>query len=147
MEAPASGTLIPPPRVVARAAPHPLPPVAPLTLAYLAGALRANGVRTVSIDGCAAADRCTPLDDLPFVVNGLTADQIAERVDGTSLFVGVSCMFSREWIYQKRVIRAVRRQFPHLPIIAGGEHVTADPEFVLRDCPEVCACALSEREG
>ena len=146
MKARPSVTLIRPPRVLSRTSLNTVPPVAPLTLAYLAGALRANGVRTVSIDGCAAADRCTPLDDLPFVVNGLTADQIAEQVDGTSLFVGVSCMFSREWIYQKRVIRAVRRQFPHLPIIAGGEHVTADPEFVLRDCPEVSACALGEGE-
>jgi len=146
MKARPSVTLIRPPRVLSRTSLNTVPPVAPLTLAYLAGALRANGVRTVSIDGCAAADRCTPLDDLPFVVNGLTADQIAEQVDGTSLFVGVSCMFSREWIYQKRVIRAVRRQFPHLPIIACGEHVTADPEFVLRDCPEVSACALGEGE-
>jgi len=76
MNARPSVTLIRPPRVLSRTSLNTVPPVAPLTLAYLAGALRANGVRTVSIDGCAAADRCTPLDDLPFVVNGLTADQI-----------------------------------------------------------------------
>jgi len=33
--------------------------------------------RVVAIDGCSAVDRETPLDDLPFVVNGLTADEIA----------------------------------------------------------------------
>lgn len=139
-------TLIRPPRVLSRTALNTVPPVAPLTLAYLSGALRANGIRTIAIDGCSAVDRCTPLDDLPFVVNGLTAEEIVERVDPASLFVGISCMFSREWIYQKRVIKAVRRRFPDLPIVAGGEHVTADPEFVLRDCPEVSVCALGEGE-
>lgn len=146
MSTTASVTLIRPPRILSRTALNTVPPVAPLTLAYLSGALRAHGVRVVAIDGCAAADRHTPLDDLPFVVNGLTADEIVERVDPTSLFVGISCMFSREWIYQKRVIREVHRRFPHLPIVAGGEHVTADPDFVLRDCPEVSVCALGEGE-
>ena len=72
-------------------------PVAPLSLAYLAAALRAAGLRTIAIDGCCDVDRLTPLDDLPFVINGLTADDITARVATDSLFVGVSCMFSREW--------------------------------------------------
>jgi radical SAM superfamily enzyme YgiQ (UPF0313 family) len=139
-------TLVRPPRVLSRTALNTVPPVAPLSLACLSAALRASGVRTVPIDGCSDVDRCTPLDGLPFVVNGLTADAIADRVDPTSLFVGISCMFSREWIYQKRVITAVRRRFPRMPIVAGGEHVTADPAFVLRDCPAVSACALGEGE-
>jgi anaerobic magnesium-protoporphyrin IX monomethyl ester cyclase len=139
-------TLIRPPRILSRTALNTVPPVAPLTLAYLSAALRVHGVRTVAIDGCSAVDRCTPLDDLPFVVNGLTADEIVDQVDPTSLFVGISCMFSREWIYHKRIIQAVRRRYPQLPIVAGGEHVTADPAFVLRDCPEVAACALGEGE-
>jgi len=139
-------TLIRPPRLLSPSALNTVPPVAPLTLAYLTAALRAAGIRTVAIDGCSDVDRCTPLDDLPCVVNGLTAEEIAERVDPRSLFVGVSCMFSCEWIYQKRVIRAVRRRYPHLRIVAGGEHVTADPEYVLRDCPELSACALGEGE-
>jgi anaerobic magnesium-protoporphyrin IX monomethyl ester cyclase len=144
--APSCVTLIRPPRILSRTALNTVTPVAPLTLAYLSAALRAESVRTIAIDGCGAVDQCTPLDDLPYVVNGLTAEQIADRVDPTSLFVGVSCMFSREWLYQKRIIQTVRWRFPHLPIVAGGEHVTADPAFVLRDCPEVTACALGEGE-
>jgi anaerobic magnesium-protoporphyrin IX monomethyl ester cyclase len=139
-------TLIRPPRILSRTALNTVTPVAPLTLAYLTAALRAEGIRTVAIDGCSAVDQCTPLDDLPYVVNGLTADEIADRVDPTSVFIGISCMFSREWMYQKRVIQTVRRRFPHIPIVAGGEHITADPEFVFRDCPEVTACALGEGE-
>jgi len=47
MKAQPSVTLIRPPRVLSRTSLNTVPPVAPLTLAYLAGALRANGVRTV----------------------------------------------------------------------------------------------------
>jgi radical SAM superfamily enzyme YgiQ (UPF0313 family) len=141
-----SVTLVRPPRILSWTALNTVTPVAPLTLAYLTAALRAAGIRAVAIDGCSAVDQCTPLDDLPYVVNGMTAEEIADRVDPTSVFIGVSCMFSREWLYQKRVIQTVRRRFPDIPIVAGGEHVTADPEFVLRDCPEVTACALGEGE-
>jgi radical SAM superfamily enzyme YgiQ (UPF0313 family) len=122
-------------------------PVPPLALAYLAGALRDAGFSTVAIDACGEApDACRPLDDLPFVMNGLDAEEIAARVPSESLFVGVSCMFSCEWITQKRVIEAVRRRLPDVPIIAGGEHVTAEATGVLQSCAAVTACALGEGE-
>jgi radical SAM superfamily enzyme YgiQ (UPF0313 family) len=119
--------------------------VPPLGLAYLAGALNAGGFETVLIDACGEApDQCRPLDDLPFVMNGLATEEIAARVPPDSWFVGVSCMFSCEWITNRRAIEAVRRRLPEVPIIVGGEHVTADPLAVLRSCPGVTACALGE---
>jgi tRNA A37 methylthiotransferase MiaB len=140
-------TLIRPPRLFSRTALTTNVPVPPLALAYLAGALRKAGFETVGIDACGEAlDQCLPLDDLPFVINGLTAEQIAARVPAESLFVGVSCMFSCEWLYQKRVVEAVRRRLGDVPIVVGGEHVTADPEAVLRNCPAVSACVLGEGE-
>ena len=54
-----------------------------------------------------AAANPRPLDDLPFVVNGLGAEDIAARVPQESLLIGVSCMFSCEWIVHKRVIEAM----------------------------------------
>jgi radical SAM superfamily enzyme YgiQ (UPF0313 family) len=122
-------------------------PVPALGLAYLVGALQQAGFRTNAIDATGLApDQCVPFDDLPFLVNGLSAEQIAERISDESVLVGVSCMFSREWPYQRRVIQSIRRRFPYVPILVGGEHVTADPESVLRSCPEVSACALGEGE-
>jgi anaerobic magnesium-protoporphyrin IX monomethyl ester cyclase len=138
-------TLIRPPRLFSRTALTANVPVPPLGLAYLAGALRAEGFEIVAIDACGEApDQCHPLDDLPFVVNGLGAEEIAARVPSESVFVGVSCMFSCEWVVQKRVIEAVRCRLPRVPIVVGGEHVTADPTAVLRSCPAVTACARGE---
>src|SRR5262249_37810514 len=106
------------------------------------------GFATVAIDACGEEpDTCRPLDDLPFVMNGLDVEEIAARVPRESLFVGVSCMFSCEWIIQKRVIEAVRRRLPDVPIIVGGEHVTAEAAGVLQSCAAVTACALGEGEA
>ncbi len=140
-------TLIRPARLLARTTLTTNVPVPALALAYLGGALRAAGFRTVAIDAPGEAlDQCLPLDDIPFLVNGLTATETAARIPLDTLFVAVSCMFSCEWYYHKRVIEAVRRRLPGVPIVVGGEHVTADPEAVLRSCPAVTACALGEGE-
>src|SRR5262245_34738113 len=71
-------TLIRPPRLFSRTAITANVPVPPLGLAYLAGALSDAGFDTLSIDACGESpDDCRPLDDLPFVVNGLDVDEIA----------------------------------------------------------------------
>ena len=74
-------TLIRPPRLFSRTALTANVPVPPLALAYLAGALRDAGFTALAIDACGEApDACRPLDDLPFVVNGLDVEEIAARV-------------------------------------------------------------------
>ena len=60
--------------------------------------------------------------------------------------IGVTCMFSQDWLYAKRVIAAVHAAAPKALIVAGGEHVTADAAHVLRSAPAVTACVLGEGE-
>ena len=137
--------LIRPPRLLSRSGLNANSPVPPLGIAYLAAALKAAGFPVTCIDACGEApDQILPFDDLPFLVNGLDADQIAAAIPEDCALVGVSCMFSREWAYHKRVIRAVRTRLPHVPIVAGGEHITADPELSLQLCPELDLCAAGE---
>jgi radical SAM superfamily enzyme YgiQ (UPF0313 family) len=45
-----------------------------------------------------------------------------------------------------RLIRLARQRFPSIPIVAGGEHITAVPDFTLESTPEVDACAIGEGE-
>jgi radical SAM superfamily enzyme YgiQ (UPF0313 family) len=40
----------------------------------------------------------------------------------------------------------VRRRLPNVPIVAGGEHITATPSFTLDSTPEVDVCVLGEGE-
>ena len=41
-------------------------------------------------------------------------------------------MFSQDWPEIRRMIQMVRRRFPTVPIVAGGEHITATADFTLR---------------
>jgi anaerobic magnesium-protoporphyrin IX monomethyl ester cyclase len=122
--------------------------IPPIGVAYLAAALHRAGHRVQAIDGHGEAlDSVHRMRDLPsLLVNGLTADQVVDRVDPRADLIAVSCMFSNEWVYAKRIIRALGQAFPGVPIVAGGEHVTAEPERSLRELPELTAVGLGEGE-
>jgi radical SAM superfamily enzyme YgiQ (UPF0313 family) len=55
-------------------------------------------------------------------------------------------MFSQGWTEYREIIRAIKRAYPDLVIVLGGEHPTALPEYVLRDCPEVDCVVVGEGE-
>jgi len=55
-------------------------------------------------------------------------------------------MFSQEWVPQREFIIKVRARYPNLIIVVGGEHPTALPEYVLRDCPAIDFLVTGEGE-
>lgn len=140
--------LIRPARIVSSTAINTNTPAPPLGLAYLAGALLQAGYTPVAIDACGLApDQYVPINDAPgFLGNGLTAEELVERVPADAILIGVSCMFSREWVSYRRVLDALSKRWPGIPIVVGGEHATAAPELVLEACPGASACALGEGE-
>lgn len=121
----------------------------PLGLAYVAGSLVAAGHDVSVIDTVGLAlERFTTVDGAPGILRqGLSDEEVVARVPDDAALVGVSVMFSTEWPLAKRLISAIRRSHPTLPIVAGGEHITAAPEFVLADCPALTCCGLGEGEG
>ena len=140
-------TLIRPPAVPHMMSLAPTYGAPPLALACLAGALKEGGYRVTAIDAIGEAmEQFTRIDRLPFHSHGLTADQIVDRIPKDTGMIGVSCMFSNEWIYHRRVINLVTQRFPNVPVVVGGEHATASPDYVLRSCPGVIACCLGEGE-
>jgi radical SAM superfamily enzyme YgiQ (UPF0313 family) len=87
-----------------------------------------------------------PLPNRHFVRVGLSDEEIVARVPKDTTVFGVSCMFSEEWPFTRTIIEALRRAFPDVPIVGGGEHINAAPEFSMRDCPALDACVLGEGE-
>ena len=140
-------TLIRPPQITSNFAPHTLSGMPPIGLAFLAAALEQSGHDVTVIDSYGESpNEANDIDGTNLRTVGLTAEQIASRIRNDTDVIGVSCMFSQEWLYAKRVIAAAHRAAPHAPIIVGGEHATADPAHVLRSAPEVTACVLGEGE-
>lgn len=139
--------LIRPPTVFPRVAFNTSQGVPPIGLAYLSGSLRQSGYDVEIIDAFGEdVYKISEIPDTPFVVNGITAREIVHRIPHDVALLGFSCMFSNEWVYHRVVINEVAKAFPDVPIIAGGEHITADYERVFKDCPEIFACALGEGE-
>lgn len=122
--------------------------VLPLGLAYLASSLEAAGYKTVGVDAVGEAiNQFTLLPGFKnTLLHGLTGDEIVQRIPQDTDVIGVTCMFSCEWIAVKHVLDEIRRSFPNALIVVGGEHVTAVPQYIIETCEAVDVCALGEGE-
>jgi radical SAM superfamily enzyme YgiQ (UPF0313 family) len=102
----------------------------PLGLAYIAAALESDGHRVSVLDGFlegAAIHRAYG----PGIATGLPNDEIVRRMGEVDL-VGISVMFTMDWFLAADLCRRIRARFGNIPIVLGGEHVTALPSFSLR---------------
>ena len=117
-------------------------------LAYLNGYLRKFGYTPLLIDGQGDAhDRITPLKKYPgYQIQGLTFDEIFSQIPDDVAIFGVSAMFSAEWLLTRDLINELKLRYPGAIIIAGGEHISATPEYSLRDCPGIDYCVCGEGE-
>jgi radical SAM superfamily enzyme YgiQ (UPF0313 family) len=119
----------------------------PIGLAYIAAALEARGFPVSIVDAVGEDPRqITPDVDPHFVRVGLSDDEILARIPSDTTILGVSCMFSEEWPLTRHIIQTLRRAHPDVPFVGGGEHVTAAPEFSMRDCSALDVCVLGEGE-
>lgn len=109
----------------------------PLGLAYLAAAVREAGHEPTIVDGVGEGfGRFTPFCPVPAArsfLHGLPVDELVARVPADAELLGVGVMFSDYWPLAKRVVAALRRRFPQVPIVLGGEHPSACARFCLED--------------
>lgn len=116
----------------------------PLGLAYVAAAVRGTGHDVTVIDAVGSAiEQFTPHDH--GVLHGLTLDQVVASIPAGGDAIGVSIQFSYEWPLGRALLQRIRERFPEVLLIAGGEHVTAEPEFSFEQSP-VDVVVLGEGE-
>ena len=139
-------TLVRPPLLVTRnTLQGPITP--PIGLASLAASLIHAGHQVTIVDALGEApEKVTPLFNNTILATGLLIPAITERIPQHTDLIGVSAMFSQEWPYVRKLIEAIKLTSPSAPIIGGGEHFTALPEFTLRTCQDIDYCALGEGE-
>lgn len=120
----------------------------PLGLAYLAAYLRKSGfdVNVVDAYGEAIGKVSVASEFTEVVQQGLDYQQIIDRIPVDADVIGISAMFSSDWPLVREMIGHIRQRFPERILIAGGEHVTALPEFCLRDAPALDFVVLGEGE-
>jgi|TARA_Y100000310_G_scaffold242354_1_gene246497 radical SAM superfamily enzyme YgiQ (UPF0313 family) len=116
-------------------------------VAYINGSLKKAGHNVTIVDALGEdLNTFHQYGDSKLLINGLTAEEIPKMIHEPVDIIAISCMFSNEWVYTKLVIKSLVSSFPNVPIIAGGEHITADPEFSLRTAPEIDVCVKGEGE-
>lgn len=76
----------------------------------------------------------------------MSHQEIAELIPPTTHVIGISCMFTVDWLSTCSLVNFLGKMFPSAIIVAGGEHVTALPEFCMQQCPALQVCALGEGE-
>ncbi len=117
-------------------------------VAYISSFIKKFGYQSTFIDGTAEAlNNIWNLNDYPgYRCQGLTFDAILEKIPLDADVIGVSAMFSGEWPVIRDLIKCIRKKLPDALIVAGGEHITAMPEYSLNDCSAIDLCVLGEGE-
>jgi anaerobic magnesium-protoporphyrin IX monomethyl ester cyclase len=140
-------TLINPPGIKSFSGLQMHSPNPPIGLAYVAAAIKAHGLAYTVIDATGLA-----LDSVhaypgrdDFMIQGLSLEEIVERIPAQTDIVGLSCMFSTLWPLTRLLAEAIRKARPELVLVLGGEHGTAVWQHVLRSAP-VDAVVLGEGE-
>ena len=111
----------------------------PLGLAYLGAVLEKAGYKCKIIDatGESYPVKIRRSQDNKYNIQGLTAEEIIEKIDSNTFILGITLMFSLEWFSHRFFIEKIKKKFPNIIIVVGGEHPSAIPEYVLRDCPSI----------
>lgn len=121
-------------------------PSPPLGVAFIAGALKTAGHRVTIIDAVGENPEQVISFKDDIVSNGLSFEEVIERIPANTDLIGLSLMFSGNWISNRVFIALLKERFQGVPIIAGGEHITAVPEFCMKQAPGLLACVLGEGE-
>jgi len=117
-------------------------------LAYVGGYLRQFGHDVTIVDSIGEGlNQYWAVDGRSgYICQGLDVSDVVDRIPRDTDVIGFSAMFSGEWPVQRELITAIRERFPRALLVAGGEHITAMPEYSLRDCPALDVAVRGEGE-
>lgn len=106
----------------------------PLGLAYVAATLEAEGHQVAVVDAISSG-LCTYTAFGSVYLRGLALPQVVEQIPADADAIGVGNMFSCQWVVTRELLQRIKRRFPRVPLILGGEHGTALPELSMQQAP------------
>ena len=129
-----------------------------LGLAFIAGAVKQAGHQVTVIDAIGESPlEYNPFNEVNFnstftpepdrlFTNGLSATEIAERVPVNVDVIGISTMFTANWVFDRYLIDFLGERFPDAVIIAGGESITAMAGLAIKQTKYLAVCVMGEGE-
>jgi anaerobic magnesium-protoporphyrin IX monomethyl ester cyclase len=121
----------------------------PLGLAYIAAICIEQGYNVETYDAIAEApDNYNIFENFKdILVHGANFNHFFDTYKNRNFkIIGLTLMFTNNWLINKKLINEIRIFFPDSIIIAGGEHVSALPEFCLQDCDGLDLIVVGEGE-
>jgi len=123
--------------------------IPPIGLAYIAATLRDAGYPVKVIDGPGCAIQRVLKIESPvgtLLLNGLTVDEIIERLDVTTQVIGITHMFLHEWPMIREIAQKAKTKIGNVKIVLGGENATAFWDRIFQESAAVDYCVLGEGE-
>mgnify|MGYP001063697362 FL=1 len=102
----------------------------PIGLAYISSSLKEQGFKVEILDAVGEAPKNRTGYYKGYLV-GLGLEEIVNKINPNSKCIGISVIFTHEWPAVVKLISLIKEKFPNMPIILGGEHISAMPEFSL----------------
>lgn len=96
----------------------------PLNLAYLSRSLYDARIEHNIIDSL-ATQNVFYSDTLGITIHGLTHEEIISRIPQEVKIIGITSMFSSEFLIVRELIKHIKIKFPNVVVVIGGEHATA----------------------
>lgn len=116
-----------------------------LGIAYIGAAAREAGHTVDIVDMCGEDLARTEIVHGKYIAYGMPFSALERRIKHSDI-IGFTCMFSQDWVFHRALIQYVHKLRPESVLVAGGEHVSALPEYCLDDCPELDICVIGEGE-
>ncbi|HCJ66265.1 MAG TPA: hypothetical protein DHV62_02790 [Elusimicrobia bacterium] len=117
-----------------------------LGITYIAAGARKAGYAVDIIDMCGEDIDHTEIVHGKYVAYGMPFSAIDKRLKPSEV-IGFSCSFSQDWVFNRELIQYVHKLSPETIFVAGGEHISALPEYCLKDCPELDICVVGEGDS
>tara|TARA_B100000949_G_scaffold235415_1_gene258482 strand:+ start:1570 stop:3315 length:1746 start_codon:yes stop_codon:yes gene_type:complete len=102
----------------------------PLGLAYISGSLKHHGFKVDILDAVGEAPKKRTGYFKGYLI-GLSLEEVVEKINPNTSAIGISVIFTHEWPVAVKLVSLIKKKFPNIPIILGGEHISALPEFSL----------------
>ena len=102
----------------------------PIGLAYISSSLKEHGFTVEILDAVGEAPKNRTGYYKGYLV-GSSLKEIVEKINPNSKCIGISVIFTHEWPAVTKLVSLIKEKFPNMPIILGGEHISAMPEFSL----------------
>ena len=148
--APARVALVRPPTLQILGSLSYLGAIPPIGLAYVAAVLSEAGHEVHVLDAaCEALDQFVKVDSPlgSLYLNGLTPEQVVQRLPAGIQVLGITHMFLHEWPTVRALAELAKARFPGLVVVLGGENASAFWPYILAQTEAVDCCVVGEGEA